>query len=67
LLNPDGSRVELYKIPADPGEMDNQAKARPEIVKRMSAAALAWQKTLPAGPVEPSAGRNDWAWPGQKN
>ncbi|MEP7364861.1 MAG: sulfatase-like hydrolase/transferase, partial [Acidobacteriota bacterium] len=67
LMNPDGSRVELYNIPADAGEMTNQAAAQPEIVKKMSAAALAWQKTLPAGPVEPSAGKNDWAWPRGSN
>jgi arylsulfatase A-like enzyme len=63
LMNPDRSRVELYNIPADPAEMNNQATAQPGIVKKMSAQALAWQKTLPPGPVEPSAGKNDWNWP----
>jgi len=63
LMNPDGSRVELYRIPADPLEVNNLAAAQPARVKAMSARLLAWQKTLPPGPVEPSAGRNDWAWP----
>jgi arylsulfatase A-like enzyme len=63
LMNPDRSRVELYNIPDDPAEMNNQATAQPGIVRRMSGRALAWQKTLPAGPVEPSAGKNDWNWP----
>ena len=63
LMNPDASRVELYNIPADPGEMDNLAKTMPEITKKMTLAALAWQKTPPVGPVEPSVGRNDRKWP----
>ena len=63
LMSPDASRVELYSIPADPGEMDNLAKTMPEITKKMTLAALAWQKTPPVGPVEPSVGRNDRKWP----
>lgn len=63
-MNPDRSRVELYNIPADPGEMSHFAGARVEIVKRVSEPALAWQTT---GPVEPSAGKNVWAWPGRYN
>lgn len=63
LMNPDRSRVELYNIPADPGEMNNLAGAQPEIVKKMSEQALGWQKTLPPGPMDATAGRNDWNWP----
>ncbi len=63
LLNPDRSRVELYDIPADPSELNNLAERHPEIVARLAATALAWQKTLPAGPVEPSAGKNNYPWP----
>lgn len=63
LFNPDGSRVELYNIPADPMEMDNRASAQQAVVDRLKTKALAWQKTLPPGPIEPSAGRNDWNWP----
>ncbi len=65
LMNPDRSRVELYNIPEDPMEMNNRAGSNTHVVERMSARALAWQKTLPPGPVEPSAGRNDWNWPNQ--
>jgi N-acetylgalactosamine-6-sulfatase len=64
LFNPDRSRVELYDIPRDPSELNNLAPHQPEVVKRLSEKALAWQKTLPAGPVEPMAGRNDYPWPG---
>ena len=66
LVNPDGSRTELYDIPRDSSELANVAAAQPDVVKRLSAAAIAWQKTLPAGPVQPSAGRNDYPWPKEK-
>lgn len=57
LLNPERSRVELYDIPADPSEMNNLAAANPKIVKRLSNRVLAWQKTLPPGPIDPDAGK----------
>ncbi len=63
LMNPDRSRVELYDIPNDPMEMNNRAETNRAVADKLSAKALAWQKTLPAGPIEPSAGRNDWNWP----
>jgi len=66
LLNPDRSRVELYNIPADPGEQDNVADEHPEIVERLAKQVLAWQKTLPPGLVEPSAGKNDYPWPAEE-
>jgi arylsulfatase A-like enzyme len=65
LMNPDRSRVELYRIPDDPMELTNLAAAQPARVKAMSEKMLAWQKTLPAGPMDPNAGKNDWKWPGQ--
>ncbi len=64
LMNPDGSRVELYNIPRDPTELNNVAEKHPDIVKRLSEKLLAWQKTLPKGPVDPLAGKNDYPWPG---
>ena len=65
LLNPDRSRVELFDIPADPSELNNVAAANPGVVKRLSERALAWQRTLPAGPVHPDAGSNKYPWPRQ--
>ncbi len=63
LMNPDRSRVELYDIPGDPREMNNVADEHPKIVNRLSKLVLDWQATLPEGPVEPEAGRNDYPWP----
>lgn len=63
LFNPDLSRVELYDIPADPAEQNNLAGQRAEIVSRLSAQALDWQQTLPPGPIEPVAGKNNYPWP----
>jgi N-acetylgalactosamine-6-sulfatase len=66
LMNPDGGRKELYDIPADPMQLNNQADRHPEIVERLSQNLLAWQKTLPKGRVDPSAGKNDYPWPGSR-
>lgn len=65
LLNPDRSRVELYDIPRDPSEHNNLADRYPEVVARLAEKAIAWQKTLPPGIVEASAGKNDYPWPGR--
>jgi arylsulfatase A-like enzyme len=63
LMNPDRSRVELYDIPRDPGEINNRAEQQPGTVEEMSRRLLAWQKELPPGMVEPEAGRDDYNWP----
>ncbi len=63
LFNPDRSRVELYNIPRDPSELNNLAERHADVVERLAKRALAWQKTLPPGPIEPSAGRSDYPWP----
>lgn len=63
LLNPDRSRVELYDVERDPRERDNVATAQPEVTERLASRVLAWQKTLPPGPVEDAAGRDDYPWP----
>ena len=65
LLNPDQSRVELYDIRQDPGEQNNLADRHPEITARLAEKAITWQKTLPPGMVEESAGKNDYPWPGR--
>lgn len=66
LLNPDGSRVELYDIPADPSELNNLARQQPQVVDRMRRQLLAWQRTLPEGPMDPQAGKNEYPWPQAK-
>ena len=63
LINPDRSRVELYDIPADPSELTNLAATHPDVVDRLAGQVLAWQKTLPPGPIEPGAGANGYPWP----
>ncbi|MCU0918144.1 MAG: sulfatase-like hydrolase/transferase [Planctomycetes bacterium] len=63
LMNPDRSRVELYDIPSDPTELDNVASQNPDVVERLARQVLAWQKTLPAGPIEAVAGSNAYPWP----
>ena len=57
LLNPDRSRVELYDLRRDPGQVDNVASGNTEVVDKLSARALAWQRTLPPGPLDPGAGQ----------
>ena len=63
LLNPDRSRIELYNIPEDPSELTNLAGSHSDLVERMSATVVDWQKTLPKGPIKPAAGRNNYPWP----
>ncbi len=66
LMNPDGSRIELYDLREDPGEVDNKAAEHEDVVRRMSAELLAWQKTLPPGPIQRQAGSNAYPWPRQR-
>jgi len=49
LHHPNGKRgeIELYDVPADPGEIKNLAAQHPDVVKRLSAKLEAWQTTLP--------------------
>ncbi len=56
LVNHDGSGAELYDIPKDRAEEHNVAAAHPDVVKELTAKALAWQKSLP-----PSAARDQAA------
>lgn len=63
LFNPDGSRTELYDIPADPGELKEVSDKNPDVVGRMKKHALDWQKTLPKGPFDKGAGSNAYPWP----
>jgi arylsulfatase A-like enzyme len=65
LMNPDRSRVELYDIPRDPTQLNNLAGRHPETVAALAARVLAWQATLPKGPMDASAGKADYPWPAQ--
>lgn len=62
LLNPDRSRVELYSAD-DRLQIDNVAAAHSEVVERLAGKAIAWQATLPAGPIESQAGQVVYGWP----
>lgn len=66
LFNPDGDRTELYDIPEDPMELNNCAEKHPDLVRDLREAALAWQRTLPEGPVDAAAGSNAYPWPGRE-
>lgn len=63
LMNRDKSRVELYDIPSDPMQVDNQANRNPQVVAALSERLLAWQNTLPQGPHDAGAGGNAYPWP----
>jgi len=43
----DGSGAELYHIPNDSAEQRNVVSAHPNVVRELTAKALAWQKSLP--------------------
>lgn len=64
LMNPDGSRKELYQIVKDPMEIDNLANENPELVESFSEILMNWYKTIPAGEyVDKTAGINQYPWP----
>ena len=62
LMNPDGSRVELYRIPEDP---NNVAEGQPALVDLLSAKLLQWHHELLRAPVSEKAGSNEYPWPGR--
>ncbi len=65
LMNPDRSRIELYDIPRDPTQLNNAADRHPDLVEQLAEKVLAWQKTLPPGPMDPTAGQDAYPWPGK--
>ncbi len=46
-VNPDGSRLELYDIEADPMQVDNVANEHPELAKELKETMLNYYKALP--------------------
>ena len=66
LMNPDGSRIELYNLKVNPCEVDNLASEYPEIVKKMSRELLKWHMSLPDKKFIPeNAGSFYYPWPGK--
>ena len=63
LVNPARDREELYHIPSDPMELNNQAEKHPDLVDRLAKAVLAWRAELPDSPVSEDAGSNAYPWP----
>ncbi len=63
LMNPDGSRIELYDLLKDPRESDNVADEHPEIVRRLAERLHTWYAHLPEAPADARAGRDDYPWP----
>ena len=47
LCDYDGSRTQLYNLAIDPGEQDNLAAEKPEIVSELTSKLLAWNQTMP--------------------
>jgi N-acetylgalactosamine-6-sulfatase len=63
LVNPDGSRKELYNIPLDPSETANVAASHPEIAGRLAAKVIDYHKSLPGKVVDPNGGKVGYRWP----
>jgi N-acetylgalactosamine-6-sulfatase len=63
LINPDGTRTELYHLPHDPTQLNNLAGNHVDLVTSLREQVLAWQAELPPGPVAPQAGRANLQWP----
>ena len=64
LMNPDGSRKELYNIVNDPMEIDNLADQNPGLVDSYSGTLLEWYKTLPPETwVHRVSANNKYPWP----
>ena len=53
LINADGSAAELYDLAADRAEAHDLSAEKPDLTKRLAAAALQWWKTLPPPPAAP--------------
>lgn len=64
MMNPDGSRIELYNLRMNPCEVDNLANENPNLVRRMSKELVKWHKTIPGSDNMPKdAGSFDYPWP----
>lgn len=66
LMNPDGSRVELYDSPNDPSELNNLAHLNPDVVSELKQKLMTWHRSLPKGFVHANAGQRIFNWPKEK-
>ena len=68
LMNPDGTRKELYDFEADPQcmEIDNLADRYPDEVKRFSKMLLEFKSSIPQAGVDKPTGSNDYPMPKEK-
>ena len=66
LMNPDGSRKELYDFEADPQcmELDNVADRYPDAVKRFSKMLREFKASIPQGVPKGGSGSNVYPMPG---
>ena len=64
LLNPDGSRLELYDLRTDHTQLNNVAGQHPDVVAQLRPQVLAWYQTLPESPIDPNAGQMNYRQPG---
>jgi len=65
LMNPDKSRIELYDLNHDPGEVDNLADNNTEVAERLSKQLLEWKDSLPRDIVNllTDEYRKPYPWP----
>jgi N-acetylgalactosamine-6-sulfatase len=68
LMNPDGSRQELYDFEADPQcmELDNLADRYPDEVKRFSKILREFKASIPQGVANSDSGSNVYPMPASK-
>lgn len=66
LMNPDGTRKELYDFEADPQsmELDNVADQNPDLVAKFSAMLLKFKQSIPQGVPDRKPGSNYYPVPG---
>lgn len=69
LMNPDGSRIELYDLSKGPQpmELDNVAEKYPEKVEEYKKILLDFKSSIPEGIDEERSGRNTYPMPRSKN
>jgi len=65
LMNPDGSRKELYNLARQPNETENAARYETEVLERLETILMTWfnEKVLDPGLAPPFAGRTQWRMP----